>query len=39
VGALSEREHRRSLDLMKDSFGANTASSSRLNLARLKKRR
>ena len=39
VAALSEREHRRSLDLMKDSFGANTASSSRLNLARLKKRR
>lgn len=39
VAALSEREHRRSLDLMKDSFGANTASSSRLHLARLKKRR
>ena len=37
VAALTEREHRRSLDVMKDSFGANTASSLRLNLARLRK--
>ena len=37
VAALTEREHRRSLDVMKDSFDADTTSSSRLNLERLRK--
>jgi nicotinamidase-related amidase len=37
VAALTEREHWRSLDVMKNSFGANTGSSARLNLARLRK--
>ena len=37
VAALTEREHRRSLDVMKNSFDADTTSSSRLNLARLRK--
>jgi len=37
VAALNEREHRRSLDVMKNSFGANTGRSSRLNLPRLGK--
>jgi nicotinamidase-related amidase len=37
VAALTEREHRRSLDVMKNSFGANTGSSSRLKLPRLRK--
>jgi nicotinamidase-related amidase len=37
VAALTEREHRRSLDLMKNSFDADTTYSSRLNLARLRK--
>jgi nicotinamidase-related amidase len=37
VAALTEREHRRSLDVMKNSFGANTGPSSRLNLPRLRK--
>jgi nicotinamidase-related amidase len=37
VAALTAREHRRSLDVMKNSFDADTTSSSRLNLARLRK--
>ena len=37
VAALTEREHRRALDVMKNSFDADTTSSSRLNLARLRK--
>lgn len=37
VAALTEREHRRSLDVMKNSFDADTTSSSRLNLAGLRK--
>ena len=37
VAALSEREHRRSLDVMKNSFDADTTPSSGLNLERLKK--
>ena len=37
VAALTDREHRRSLDVMKNSFDADTTSSPRLNLARLKK--
>jgi|SRR5579863_1831537 len=37
VAALTEREHRRSLDVMKNSFDADTTSSSRRNLARLRK--
>jgi nicotinamidase-related amidase len=37
VAALTEREHRRSLEVMKNSFGANTGASSRLNLPRLRK--
>jgi hypothetical protein len=37
VAALTEREHRRSLDVMKNSFGANTRSSLRLDLPRLRK--
>jgi nicotinamidase-related amidase len=37
VAALTDREHRRSLDVMKNSFAADTASSPKLNLARLKK--
>ena len=37
VAALTEREHWRSLDVMRNSFGANTGSSSRLNLPRLRK--
>jgi nicotinamidase-related amidase len=36
VAALTDREHRRSLDVMKNSFGANTGSSLRLNLPRLR---
>ena len=35
VAALTKREHRSSLDVMKNSFGADTTSASRLNLARL----
>ena len=37
VAALTEREHRRSLDVMKNSFDADTTPSSRLNLERLQK--
>jgi nicotinamidase-related amidase len=37
VAALTKREHRRSLNVMKNSFDADTTSSSRLNLARLRK--
>lgn len=39
VAALTEPEHQRSLDVMKNSFDADTAPSSRLQLARLKKQR
>jgi len=37
VAALSEREHRRSLEVMKNSFDADTTPSSRLHLERLRK--
>jgi nicotinamidase-related amidase len=37
VAALTDREHRRSLEVMKNSFDADTTSSSRLNLVRLRK--
>jgi nicotinamidase-related amidase len=37
VAALTDREHRRSLDIMKNSFDANTTSSSRLDLRQLNK--
>jgi nicotinamidase-related amidase len=37
VAALTEREHRRSLDVMKNSFDADTTSSSRLDLKQLRK--
>jgi nicotinamidase-related amidase len=37
VAALTDREHRHSLDIMKHSFDADTTSSSRLNLERLRK--
>ena len=37
VAALTDREHRRSLDVMKNSFDADTTPSSRLNLERLQK--
>jgi nicotinamidase-related amidase len=37
VAALTDSEQRRSLDVMKSSFDADTTSSSRLNLARLRK--
>ena len=37
VAAQTRREHRRSLDIMKQSFNANTTPSSRLDLKRLKK--
>jgi nicotinamidase-related amidase len=37
VAALTDREHRRSLEIMKNSFDADTTSSPRLNLARLRK--
>jgi len=37
VAALTDREQRRSLDVKKNSFDADTITSSRLNLARLPK--
>lgn len=37
VAALTDCEHRRSLEVMKNSFDADTTSSSRLNLVRLRK--